>query len=66
MATGTANPGATTMNNAPDDYGLWGPVVLNSVIFVGPPLWWERGLFWLCRAGLAALGLWTAVGLASR
>jgi hypothetical protein len=22
--------------------------------------WWERGLFWLCWAGLAALGLWLA------
>jgi hypothetical protein len=22
------------------------------------PLWWERALFWLCWAGLAALGLW--------
>lgn len=27
----------------------------------GPPLWWERALFWLCWAGLAALGLWIAV-----
>ncbi|MDE2082287.1 MAG: hypothetical protein KGI90_13125 [Burkholderiales bacterium] len=27
----------------------------------GPPLWWERALFWLCGFGLAALGLWIAV-----
>ena len=27
--------GAATMNNASNDYGLWGLVVLNSVIFVG-------------------------------
>jgi hypothetical protein len=27
----------------------------------GPPLWWERALFWLCWAGLAALGLWLVV-----
>jgi hypothetical protein len=26
----------------------------------GPPLWWERALFWLCWACLAALGLWMA------
>ena len=26
----------------------------------GPPLWWERTLFWPCWAGLAALGLWIA------
>jgi len=26
----------------------------------GPPLWWERALFWLCWALLAALGLWIA------
>lgn len=32
----------------------------------GPPAWWERVLFWLCWACLAALGLWIAVGLASR
>ena len=31
-----------------------------------PALWWERALFWLCWAGLATLGLWIAVGLASR
>ena len=32
----------------------------------GSPLLWERALFWLCWACLAALGLWIAVGLASR
>lgn len=32
----------------------------------GPPLWWERALFWLCWACLAALGVWMAVGLVSR
>lgn len=32
----------------------------------GTPLWWERVLFWLCWACLAALGLWMVVGLASR
>jgi hypothetical protein len=26
----------------------------------GPPLWWQRVLFWLCWACLAALGLWVA------
>lgn len=26
----------------------------------GQPLWWERSLFWLCWACLAALGLWVA------
>lgn len=26
-----------------------------------PPLWWERALFWLCWATLAALGMWLAV-----
>jgi hypothetical protein len=31
----------------------------------GPPLWWERALFWLCWACLAALGLWLAVAFAS-
>jgi len=30
------------------------------------PLWWERVLFWLCWACLAALGVWVAAGLASR
>ena len=32
----------------------------------GPPLWWERALFWLCWAVLAALGLWIAVSPAAR
>jgi hypothetical protein len=32
----------------------------------GPTLWWERALFWLCWAGLAALGLWIAVVSAAR
>ena len=32
----------------------------------GSPIWWERALFWLCWACLAALGLWIVVGLASR
>lgn len=32
----------------------------------GPPLWWERALFWLCWAVLAALGLWIAVFPAAR
>jgi protein-S-isoprenylcysteine O-methyltransferase Ste14 len=35
MGTSTVNPGAATMNSAGNDYGLWGLVVLNSVIFVG-------------------------------
>jgi hypothetical protein len=26
----------------------------------GPPLWWERALFWLCWACLAALVIWLA------
>jgi len=33
----------------------------------GPPLRWERGLFWLCWALLAMLGIWIAVAaLATR
>ena len=31
----------------------------------GPPLWWERTLFWLCWACLAALVLWLAVAFAT-
>ncbi len=26
----------------------------------GPPVWWERALFWLCWACLVVLGLWIA------
>ena len=33
----------------------------------GPPLWWERALFWLCWALLAMLGIWiAAAALATR
>jgi hypothetical protein len=33
----------------------------------GPPLWWERALFWLCWALLALLGIWiAAAALATR
>jgi len=33
----------------------------------GPPLWWERALFWLCWVLLAILGVWMAVAaLATR
>ncbi len=32
----------------------------------GPPLWWERALFWLCWVCLAALGLWIALFPAAR
>ena len=33
----------------------------------GPPLWWERALFWLCWALLAMLGIGiAAAALASR
>jgi len=31
----------------------------------GPPLWWERALFWLCWACLAALVLCLAVAFAT-
>lgn len=31
----------------------------------GPPLWWERALFWLCWACLAALVPWLAVAFAT-
>jgi len=30
------------------------------------PVWWERALFWLCWAGLAALGIWIAAAIALR
>jgi hypothetical protein len=26
----------------------------------GPPLWWERTLFWFCWTCLAGLGIWLA------
>ena len=29
----------------------------------GPPLWWERLLYWGCWAGLAVLAMWVAAGL---
>jgi hypothetical protein len=32
----------------------------------GPPLWWERALFWLCWICLAALGLWIGASLLLR
>jgi hypothetical protein len=33
----------------------------------GPPLWWERALFWLCWACLAGLVIWiAAAALATR
>jgi len=31
----------------------------------GPPLWWERALFWLCWVCLAVLGIWVAVAFAT-
>ncbi len=34
--------------------------------FDGPPLCWERALFWLCWVCLTALGLWIAVLSATR
>ena len=27
----------------------------------GPPLWWERALFWGCWACLTGLGIWISV-----
>lgn len=32
----------------------------------GPPIWWERSLFWVCWASLAGLGIWIAAAFASR
>lgn len=32
----------------------------------GPPLWWERAMFWLCWACLAGLGGWLLVRGISR
>ncbi len=32
----------------------------------GPLAWWDRALFWLCGAALAALGLWLATAWAQR
>lgn len=29
----------------------------------GPPIWWERLLFWLCWSSLAGLGIWIATGV---
>ena len=31
----------------------------------GPPLWWERALFWSCWGCLGALGLWLAAAFAA-
>ena len=31
----------------------------------GPPLWWERALFWACWACLAALAIWVAAAFAT-
>ena len=31
----------------------------------GPPLWWERALFWLCWVLLAMLGIWIAAAVLS-
>lgn len=32
----------------------------------GPPLWWERTLFWLCWLCLAGLAVWLALRVAAR
>ena len=29
----------------------------------GPPLWWERALFWACWACLVGLGVWVAASV---
>lgn len=29
----------------------------------GPPLWWERELFWACWACLVGLGVWVAASV---
>ena len=31
----------------------------------GPPLWWERALFWLCWACLLGLSIWIAAAALS-
>jgi protein-S-isoprenylcysteine O-methyltransferase Ste14 len=35
MVINMANPGAALMNNTGNDYGLWGLVLVNSVVFIG-------------------------------
>ena len=32
----------------------------------GPPVWWERLLFWLCWVCLALLAVWIAAGVTVR
>ncbi|SCK43437.1 hypothetical protein VAR608DRAFT_4194 [Variovorax sp. HW608] len=32
----------------------------------GPPLWWERALFWACWACLVGLGIWIAASVVSK
>lgn len=31
----------------------------------GPPLWWERAMFWACWACLVGLGVWIAASVIS-